>query len=130
MAILNFIKTGTYSKISEIIWCKGKVLGLRIDVFENKPTNRFAYVNKITVEAEDGSEEDLYSVMDNTEEQPFSSMNLGVEQIQNLSGSEAEVKKWSDFFEQDLWAANGSDLHTQCYKWMLTLDMFKGCKSD
>ncbi len=129
MAILNFIKSGTYTKISSVGWSKGKVLDCEIEVFESKPDKKYANVESYEQNDADGSKSTHYQVVEN-QEQPFTSMNLNVSEVQSANGSEADVKKWSDYFEQSKWSANGSDLHCQLYKWMLTLDMFDGCSSD
>ena len=43
MAILNFIKDGTYTRIANVNWDRGIVTDVQVDVFASKPDNAYMF---------------------------------------------------------------------------------------
>ena len=44
MGILNFIKKGTYTRISQIHWEEGQVTDIEVETFASKPDNSYLYI--------------------------------------------------------------------------------------
>ncbi|MAF24200.1 hypothetical protein CL634_01235 [bacterium] len=127
MAILNFIKDGTYTRISNIHWEQGRVTDVQVDVFASKPDNSYLYkedfddTNNMNV-AEEGRVKGTRVSMD-LAEQIHSATYRCID-------DNWDPDLFQKYFSPDAWGASGSNLHSVMYKWLLTLPAFSEATSD
>jgi len=125
MAILNFIKDGTYTRISNIHWEQGLVTDVQVDVFASKPDNSYLY-------KEDFDDTNNMNVV---EEGRVKGTRISIDLAEAIHSATYRVtdSNWDPdlfkkYFSPAAWGA--SNLHKVVYKWLLTLPAFSEASSD
>jgi len=112
MAIKNLLKTGTYSRISSIIYETGQVSKVEMKCYDSTPTKSFLELRTPTVVAAvDADSEDLETETLETVE-TIHIFNFYADDLETLEISA------------------GASMHNQIYTHLLTKSLFAGCISD
>tara|TARA_B100000470_G_C19796826_1_gene394665 strand:- start:3215 stop:3601 length:387 start_codon:yes stop_codon:yes gene_type:complete len=125
MAILNFIKSGTYTRISNIHWEQGIVTDVQVDVFAEAPDNSYLF-------SEDYDDTNNMNVV---EEQRIKGTRVSQDLAEpihsatyRVTASNWDPDDFKKYFSSKAWGA--SNLHKVMYKWLLTLPAFSEASSD
>lgn len=123
MAILNYIKSGTYTRIATLSWGNGKPEYLVLHTFEEKPDDNHAYPFE-EMKDDDGKSQGW---VNSNAPSPMIETTVPMENVWKPA-NKADI--FDKYFAQSVWTASGSNMHSQMYKYLLSLDMFDGCSSD
>ena len=115
MAILNFIKSGSYSRLSRIDYHEGQIARAELTVYTAEPTLSFREADTY-VETSSSDEKGDYTSEDYPVEESVTVLNH-----MNFDAHE-------DFFGD--WIDPSKNLHAQVYDLLLAKPMFDGCVSD
>ena len=125
MAILNFIKSGTYTRISNIHWEQGVVTDVQVDVFADEPDNSYLYKEDY----------DDTNNMNLTEESRIKGTRISGDLAVPIHSATYAVQEshwdpdlFKKYFSPAAWGA--TNLHAVLYKWLLTLPAFSEASSD
>jgi len=125
MAILNFIKDGTYTRIANVNWDRGIVTDVQVDVFASKPDN--AYMFK--------EDYDDTNNMNIVEEQRVKGTRVSGDQAEvihmatySLIDQNWDPDLFDKYFDQATWKK--TNLHECIYRWLLSLPAFSEAKAD
>ena len=125
MALKNFIKQGTYSRINNIQWLNGYPALCIVATYEKKADaeGHFTVVeNQLMHTEDDGTEHYRENYVEPPE--PMAENKVDLTAILN------DVDLFNTYFANDKWTASDSNLHAQLYKYMLTLPLFSEASTD
>ncbi|SVE42452.1 uncharacterized protein METZ01_LOCUS495306 [marine metagenome] len=122
MAIKNFIKEGTYTKIVNIQWRDGYPTLCVVATYEKAPSGKYVPFKEVDSKDEDGNDVKVSAF-----QTPENSM--GETKI-DLSDVTSDYSTWNTYFASDKWTAKNSNIHAQLYKYLLSTSLFEGCESD
>ena len=114
MAILNFIKNGSYSRLSRVDYWEGEISRAELIVYASEPT--LSYQEAKT----------MVETSSTDEKGDFTSEDYPVESVAILQHNTFEQQ--DDF--TGLWIDPSKNLHKQVYEFLLAKPVFAGCTSD
>tara|TARA_B100001750_G_C15183364_1_gene435167 strand:+ start:166 stop:546 length:381 start_codon:yes stop_codon:yes gene_type:complete len=125
MAILNFIKSGSYTRISKIHWEDGMVTDIEVATYASKPDNSYLYV-------EDYDDTNNMNVAEEGRVKGTRVFNDLAEKIHESHYSTIDQcwdpDIYSNYFGPDAWKKK--NLHAKCYEYLLSLPAFSEASSD
>ena len=122
MAIKNFIKKGTYTKIIKIQWRDGHPTLCVVATYEKAPSEKYVPFKEVDSKDEDGK--DIKQIEFQNPERPMTENKI------DLSDVTSDYSTWNTYFASDKWTAKNSNIHAQLYKYLLSTSLFEGCESD
>ena len=123
MAIRNFIKKGTYTKIVNIQWMDGYPGLCVVATYESAPSKKYVPFKERETQDADGNDITVSDYCE-TECKPLTENKI------NLTKITSDYSLWKEYFANDKWTASDSNIHAQMYKYLLSTPLFEGCTSD